>query len=90
MLAVLDEIVLGVVSLRSMRKSDLLRVFGTGSAIAELFKPFNDDRPLSRAAISEWRDTIPQLREFQLRKLFPDIDQRIAKARRRNGHVRAA
>lgn len=73
-----------------MRKSDLLRVFGTGSAIAELFKPFNDDRPLSRASISEWRDTIPELREFQLRKLFPDLDERIAKAKRRNGQRKAA
>jgi hypothetical protein len=73
-----------------MRKSDLLKVFGTGSAIAELFKPFNGDRPLSRASISEWGDAIPELREFQLRKLFPDIDERIAKARRRNGHTKAA
>lgn len=73
-----------------MKKADLLLVFGTGSAIAQLFKPYNEDRPLSRASISEWGEKIPELREFQLRKLFPDIDERITKAKRRNGHRRAA
>ncbi len=67
-----------------MRKADLLLVFGTGTAIAELFKPYNADRSLSRASISEWGDTIPELREFQLRELFPDIEERISRARRRN------
>lgn len=73
-----------------MKKSDLLLVFETGSAIAQLFKPYNDGKPLSRASISEWEDEIPELREFQVRELFPDIDERIAKAKRKNGHRRAA
>lgn len=72
-----------------MTKTDLMLVFGTGSAIAQLFKPYNGGKPISKAAISEWgkMERIPELREFQLRKLFPDIDERIAKAKRKNGRA---
>jgi len=68
-----------------MTKADLVLVFGTGTAIGDLFKRHNGNRPLSKAAISEWgnMERIPELREFQIRAMFPDIDERIAKARRK-------
>jgi len=64
-----------------MRKSDLVAVFGTLQAIGDLFAPINGGVPLTRGAISQWDEEIPELREYQLRELLPDIGERIAKAR---------
>jgi hypothetical protein len=64
-----------------MRKSDLVAVFGTLQAIGDLFAPINGGVPLTRGAISQWGEEIPELREYQLRELIPDIDERIERAR---------
>ena len=60
-----------------MKTQELIAVFGTQQAIGELFQP-----PISKSAVSQWGREVPELRVFQLRKRFPDIDERIAKARR--------
>ena len=66
-----------------MKKSDLIAVFGTLQAIGDLFAPENHGDPLTRAAISQWDEEIPKLREYQIRKLVPDIEKRIAAAQRK-------
>jgi len=65
-----------------MRKSDLVTVFGTLQAIGDLFSPFNKGEPLTKGAVSQWDEEIPELREYQLRELMPDIDERIGRAKR--------
>jgi hypothetical protein len=65
-----------------MRKSDLVAVFGTLQAIGDLFAPFNKGEPLTKGAVSQWDEEIPELREYQLRELMPDINKRIAAAKR--------
>lgn len=70
-----------------MKKSDLIAVFGTLKAIGDVFAPVNDGEPLSRAAISQWDEDIPELREYQIRELVPDIEKRIATAQRRAARV---
>lgn len=63
-----------------MKKSDLQAVFGTLDAIGAVFAPINAGQPITRSAVSQWGDDIPDLREYQIRELVPDIDKRIAKA----------
>lgn len=65
-----------------MKKADLLELYGTLEAIGEAFSPVNNGAPLTKSAISQWLDEIPELREFQIRKLIPNIEKRIAKAKR--------
>lgn len=64
-----------------MKKSELLAVYGTLDALGAVFAPVNNGVPLTRSAISQWDDEIPQLRVYQLRELVPDIDARIDAAR---------
>lgn len=64
-----------------MKADDLKSVFGSHAATGRVFAPFNDGKPLTRAAVSQWGEKVPDLREYQLRELFPDIDKRIQKAR---------
>lgn len=73
-----------------MRKSDLVAVFGTLQAIGDLFAPINNGVPFTRGAISQWKEEIPKLREYQLRELVPDIAERITKARERSTPQQAA
>ncbi len=54
-----------------MKTSDLLRIFGTLQGVADLFD-------ISRSAVCQWGEEVPQLREYQLREKVPDIDSRIA------------
>jgi hypothetical protein len=65
-----------------MKKTDLLAVYGTLESVGEAFAPVNNGTPLTRSAISQWSDEIPELREFQIRKIVPDIEGRIAAARK--------
>lgn len=65
-----------------MKKSDLQAVFGTYEQIGALFAPLNNGIPLTKGAIGQWEEDIPKLREYQLRELVPDIDDRIAAARK--------
>lgn len=67
-----------------MKKSDLLALFGTLQEIGNVFAPLNDGVPLTRSAVQQWDDDeIPELREYQIRELMPDIDKRIAAAKRK-------
>ncbi len=66
-----------------MKKADLLELYGTLEAVGEAFSPMNDGAPLTKSAVSQWGDEIPELREFQIRKLVPNIDKRIAAAKAR-------
>ena len=66
-----------------IKKDDLLLVYETLQKIGDVFAPVtNDGKPLGRSAVSQWDDEIPELREYQLRELVPDIDKRIAQAKR--------
>ena len=66
-----------------MKKSDLLAVYGTLESIGEAFAPVNDGIPLTRSAISQWSEDIPELRAFQIRKLVPNIERRVAAAKQK-------
>lgn len=68
----------------------LIALYGSVQAVRELWTP-----PLSRSAIYQWPEDVPELRAFQLREKIPDIDKRLAslqpkKKERRNGERRAA
>ncbi len=65
-----------------MKKADLMAVYGTLDSVGWAFAPENEGKPLTRSAICQWDEDIPPLREFQIRRLVPDIDRRIAKAKR--------
>lgn len=65
-----------------MKKVDLMAVYGTLDGVGWAFAPENDGKPLTRSAICQWGEEIPELREFQIRRLVPDIDRRIAAAKR--------
>lgn len=82
---------LSALTSRSMKRSDLEKLYGTYDAIGALFAPFNEGKPLTRSAVSQWGNEIPPLREYQLRELVPDIDTKIASIhpkRRRSESVR--
>lgn len=66
-----------------LKKSDLLAVFGTLQGVGDVFAPVNDGKPLTRSAICHWGEQIDDYREYQIRKLIPDIDKRVAKAKRK-------
>lgn len=72
-----------------MKKSDLLAVFGTLQRIGDLFAPVNDGIPLTKQAISDWDEEIPPLRRYQMYELVPDIDKRIAAAKRKAARAAA-
>ncbi len=67
-----------------MKPNDLKAVFKTRAGIAEVFAPVNEGKPLTRSAMCQWwvKKRVPELREYQLRALVPDIDQRIAEAKK--------
>ena len=54
-----------------MNKTDLVAVFGSQQAIADLFG-------ITKGAVSQWPEEVPELRVYQLREKCPDIDVRIA------------
>jgi hypothetical protein len=60
-----------------VKTKDLFAVFGDVHGVRNIWTP-----PLSKSAIYQWGDEVPELREFQIRKKHPDIDERIAKAKR--------
>lgn len=55
----------------AMNTSDLEKVFGTQVAIAAFLG-------ISRAAVSQWGESVPELRQYQLRERMPNIDTLIA------------
>jgi hypothetical protein len=58
-----------------MRTKDLVAVFGTLEAVGKQFG-------ISRSAVSQWNGTVPERRQNELRGIHPNIDQRIAEARK--------
>jgi hypothetical protein len=55
-----------------MMKSKALRLAGGTKKLGELLRQFNGGRPISKQAIQQWGVCIPELREFQLRKIRPE------------------
>lgn len=71
-----------------MKTRELIAIFGTLQAIGDLFDP-----PISRSAICQWGNDVPELRQYQLRERVPNIDAQIAalkKNRRYGKEERAA
>lgn len=73
-----------------VKTKSLIALYGSVNAVRELWTP-----PLSRSAIYQWGEEVPELREFQLREMIPGIDKRLddfhpKKKDRRNGVSRAA
>lgn len=66
----------------AIKRADLLLIYGTYRAIGEVFAPENMGRPLTKQAVDAWGEELPELREWQLRRMIPDIDKRIDKAKR--------
>lgn len=66
-----------------MTKTDLLSVYGTLGGIAKLFSSFNNGRPLSVSAVGQWGETVPELRQYQIRAAVPDINKRLAAVKRK-------
>ncbi len=65
-----------------MKKSDLIAVYGTYDEIGAVFAPTNNGVALTRSAIAQWGEEIPELRVYQLRELVPDIESLIAAAKK--------
>jgi hypothetical protein len=59
-----------------MKTRDLVAVFGSLKALGDQFG-------ISRSAVSQWGDEVPERRLNELRGIHPDIDQRIRRAKRR-------
>lgn len=58
-----------------MRTADVIAVFGSSKALAECLG-------VSKSAISQWGDLVPELREYQLRDKRPNIEREIAQLER--------
>jgi len=56
-----------------VKTKDLISLFGSVQAVRRLWTP-----PLTRSAIYQWGEEVPELRVYQLREKHPDIDARIA------------
>lgn len=59
-----------------MRTDDLISVFDTATALAEFLG-------VTKSAISQWGETVPELRVFQIREKRPSIDAEIADMKER-------
>lgn len=65
-----------------MRTADVVAVFGSAKALADFLG-------VSKSAISQWGDEVPELREYKLREQRPTIDREIAQLKKRS-HREAA
>lgn len=54
-----------------MRTDDVARIVGGKASIAALLK-------ITPAAVAQWKETVPPLRQYQLRELRPSIDRELA------------
>lgn len=59
-----------------MKKADLVILFGTQQAIADFLG-------IGKSAVSQWPELVPELRQYQIREKDPQIDRKLAAARRR-------
>ena len=55
-----------------MKKSKAIKLAGSVRNLGALLSPFNKGKPVSKQAIGQWGERIPELREFQLRKIKPE------------------
>lgn len=62
--------------IRGVKTKDLLAVFGSVEVIRNLWAP----KPLSRSAIYQWGEEVPELRAYQIHEMYPDINKRIRAA----------
>jgi hypothetical protein len=60
-----------------VKTKDLLAVFGSVHAVRALWSP-----PLSRSAIYQWGEDVPELRAYQIHEMVPNINQRIRAAKK--------
>lgn len=58
-----------------MKKSDLIAALGSQKAIAEQLG-------ITPSAVSQWEEELPELQVYRIRERIPDIEERIAEARR--------
>jgi DNA-binding transcriptional regulator YdaS (Cro superfamily) len=58
-----------------VRTADLIAVFGSAKALATFLG-------VSKSAISQWGDSVPELREYKIREKRPAIDDEIAAVQR--------
>jgi predicted transcriptional regulator len=56
----------------TIHKSDLLQVYKTQAAVARALG-------ITRSAVSQWGDVIPELQRFRLRELQPEVYAKVAK-----------
>ena len=63
--------------IHGVKTKDLLAVFGSVPAICALWTP-----PLTRSAIYQWGEDVPELRAYQIHEMYPDINKRIRSARK--------
>ena len=56
-----------------MTTNQLVRVFGTKSAIAAFLG-------ITRQSVSEWGQQVPKLRQYELREKRPSLDRELRKA----------
>jgi hypothetical protein len=65
-----------------MKTSSLIALLGTKTALAAWVG-------LSKQSISAWGETVPLLRQYQIREMHPDIDERLAQVEQQK-HAEAA
>lgn len=54
-----------------MKTQTLVNLFGSQQAVGDLFG-------ITKSAVSQWGDEVPELRVYQLRERVPNIDSQIA------------
>jgi len=55
----------------SIRKADLIEILGTHVAVAQVLG-------ITRSAVSQWGEFIPELQEYRLRDRNPTLYRRVA------------
>lgn len=58
-----------------MRTSDVLKVYGGAAAVARILG-------IKSQAVSQWPEEVPELRQYKLREVDPQIDIKIAAVRK--------
>lgn len=58
-----------------MKKSQLVKYFGTKAALARACK-------VSRQAVGQWPEIIPELQQYRLRDWYPGIDEQLRKGKK--------
>lgn len=74
---------------KRVKTKAVIALYGSVVAVCEQWTP-----PLTRSAVYQWGEEVPELRAYQLREKNPEIDEQLAelpkKKEPRNGQRRAA